>query len=159
MEASAMARPDVFWGEITPCEHSVQIYDDDAVFLDALEGFIAGGLRKGDAGLARIKPWSVTCAAKLGPRGGSALGDRKRLAAVTAPQVQVMVRGQDNGKGEPVAIEAGEPLENRLRPPRLLGSKVHGAGLLVGDCHLRCIRTKYTPAAPSGATPFRERTE
>jgi hypothetical protein len=33
-----MARPDVFWGEITPCEHSVQIYDDDAVFLDRWKG-------------------------------------------------------------------------------------------------------------------------
>jgi hypothetical protein len=59
MEASAMARPDVFWGEITPCEHSVQIYDDDAVFLDALEGFIAGGLRKGDAAIVIATPQHV----------------------------------------------------------------------------------------------------
>src|SRR5688572_24643509 len=59
MEAWAMARPDVFWGEITPCEHSVQIYDDDAVFLDALEGFIAGGLRKGDATIIIATPQHV----------------------------------------------------------------------------------------------------
>ncbi len=39
----------VFWGEIAPCEHMVQIYGDDDVFLDALEGFVAGGLHKGDA--------------------------------------------------------------------------------------------------------------
>lgn len=39
---------EVFWGEIAPCEHLVQIYQDDAVFLDALEGYVAGGLRAGD---------------------------------------------------------------------------------------------------------------
>ncbi len=40
---------DMFWGEIAPCEHSVQIYDDDDAFLDCLEGFVIGGLKKGDA--------------------------------------------------------------------------------------------------------------
>lgn len=40
---------DVFWGEISPCEHSVQIYDDESTFLDALEGFVAGALRRGEA--------------------------------------------------------------------------------------------------------------
>ncbi len=39
----------VFWGEIAPCEHVVQIYGDDQVFLDALEGFVGSGLRVGDA--------------------------------------------------------------------------------------------------------------
>ena len=39
----------VFWGEIAPAEHYVQIYRDDAVFLDTLEDFVAGGLRSGDA--------------------------------------------------------------------------------------------------------------
>ena len=35
---------EVFWGEIPPCDHLIQIYNDDAVFLDTLEGFAAGGL-------------------------------------------------------------------------------------------------------------------
>lgn len=39
---------EVFWGEISPCEHFVQIYQDEGVFLDALEGFIAGGIQAGD---------------------------------------------------------------------------------------------------------------
>lgn len=46
------ARPqaaDVFWGELAPCDHCVQIYEDDAAFLDALEHFVAGGIRQGDA--------------------------------------------------------------------------------------------------------------
>jgi len=39
---------DIFWGEIAPCEHLVQIYQEDNAFLDSLEGFVAGGLRSGD---------------------------------------------------------------------------------------------------------------
>ncbi len=38
-----------FWGEISPCEHLVQIYEDDGAFLDCLEGFVHGGLKAGDA--------------------------------------------------------------------------------------------------------------
>lgn len=37
-----------FWGEIAPCEHMVQIYANDDVFLDSLEGFVHGGLVAGD---------------------------------------------------------------------------------------------------------------
>jgi hypothetical protein len=40
--------PQVFWGEIAPCDHFVQIYDDSGVMLDLLEGFVSGGLRDGD---------------------------------------------------------------------------------------------------------------
>ena len=40
---------EVFWGEIAPCEHLVQIYEDDGPFLDTLEGFVAGGLRAHEA--------------------------------------------------------------------------------------------------------------
>jgi hypothetical protein len=39
---------DVFWGEIAPCEHLVQICADDGVFLDSLEGFLRGGIMAGD---------------------------------------------------------------------------------------------------------------
>jgi hypothetical protein len=39
---------DVFWGEISPCEHLVQIYQDEGVFLDSLDGFVAGGILAGD---------------------------------------------------------------------------------------------------------------
>ncbi|HEU4853475.1 MAG TPA: MEDS domain-containing protein [Telluria sp.] len=39
----------VFWSELAPCDHCVQIYENDAAFLEALEGFVAGGIRQGDA--------------------------------------------------------------------------------------------------------------
>ena len=38
---------DIFWGEMHPCEHFVQIYGDDHVFLDGLASFVVGALRDG----------------------------------------------------------------------------------------------------------------
>ena len=38
----------IFWGEIAPCEHIAQFYEHDAVLLDTLTGFIAGGLKAGE---------------------------------------------------------------------------------------------------------------
>jgi hypothetical protein len=34
----------VFWGEIAPCDHVVQIYETDEIFLNTLENFAADGL-------------------------------------------------------------------------------------------------------------------
>ncbi len=39
---------DIFWGEVAPCDHVVQIYETDAVFLDALTGFVGGGIKSND---------------------------------------------------------------------------------------------------------------
>lgn len=41
-------KPGVFWGEMAPCDHLLQFYDDDTVFLDSLEGFAVGGIISGD---------------------------------------------------------------------------------------------------------------
>jgi hypothetical protein len=38
----------VFWGEIAPCEHVVQIYDDNEVFLDTLARYVGDGINSGD---------------------------------------------------------------------------------------------------------------
>ena len=40
---------EMFWGEIAPCEHLLQIYEDDGVLLDTLQGFIGGALRVGES--------------------------------------------------------------------------------------------------------------
>jgi hypothetical protein len=39
---------EIFWGEIAPTEHVLQIYDSDVVFLNLLEGYVAGGIKAGD---------------------------------------------------------------------------------------------------------------
>jgi hypothetical protein len=38
----------VFWGEMSPCEHLVQIYENDESFIDLLEGFVTSGLYDGE---------------------------------------------------------------------------------------------------------------
>jgi hypothetical protein len=40
---------DIFWAEIAPCEHIVQIYESDEVFLDALTGFVGGGIKTNES--------------------------------------------------------------------------------------------------------------
>lgn len=42
---------DVFWGEIASFDHVVQIYEQDAVFLDALLGFVGAGINAGDCSI------------------------------------------------------------------------------------------------------------
>lgn len=37
-----------FWSEIAPCDHVVQIYEDDASFLDTLTGYVGAGINAGD---------------------------------------------------------------------------------------------------------------
>ncbi|HLG04256.1 MAG TPA: MEDS domain-containing protein [Bacteroidia bacterium] len=36
----------VFWGEVAPCEHVVQLYESDKEVLDTLEAFIIDGLQR-----------------------------------------------------------------------------------------------------------------
>lgn len=38
----------VFWGEIAPCDHFVQIYENDTIFIELLTGFVTAGIRAGD---------------------------------------------------------------------------------------------------------------
>jgi hypothetical protein len=45
----ANVRTGSFWGELKPREHSVQIYRDETMFLDALEGYVSAGLRNGES--------------------------------------------------------------------------------------------------------------
>src|SRR5687768_3073175 len=43
-----LCNTDVFWGEIAPCDHVLQVYENDGVFLDTLAGFVGGGINAGD---------------------------------------------------------------------------------------------------------------
>jgi hypothetical protein len=51
-----IVRSPIFWGEISPCEHAMQVYGDDEVFMDALEGFVGAGLREGEAAIVIATP-------------------------------------------------------------------------------------------------------
>ncbi|HWB03775.1 MAG TPA: MEDS domain-containing protein [Verrucomicrobiales bacterium] len=39
---------EIFWGEIAPCDHVVQIYEADEVFFATLTSFVAEGINSGD---------------------------------------------------------------------------------------------------------------
>lgn len=47
--AEERARKDIFWGEIAPCDHILQIYDNDQSFLDMLQAFVTNGISNGDS--------------------------------------------------------------------------------------------------------------
>lgn len=75
MHTSEIAHPavqeaEVFWGEISPCEHMVQIYQDDGVFLDSLEGFVSGGILAGDGVVVIATPMHLSALrTRLSARG------------------------------------------------------------------------------------------
>ncbi len=48
MNGWELCKTDVFWGEIAPCDHVLQIYENEGVFLDTLAGFVGGGINAGD---------------------------------------------------------------------------------------------------------------
>jgi hypothetical protein len=45
-----------FWAEMSACEHFVQIYEADDVFMDTLAGFIAGGFSPGHSAVVIATP-------------------------------------------------------------------------------------------------------
>jgi hypothetical protein len=69
---NTVVRPDidVFWGEIAPCSHMVQLYEDVEVLIDSLEGFIGAGLEAGDAAVVIATPVHIMLLdARLEARG------------------------------------------------------------------------------------------
>lgn len=40
--------PDIFWAEISPCEHIVQLYENEDAFLTPLTIFCMGGIQRGE---------------------------------------------------------------------------------------------------------------
>src|SRR5687767_5155800 len=43
------SKVDVFWGEIAPCEHVVQIYENDTIFLELLAEYVSDGFQKNES--------------------------------------------------------------------------------------------------------------
>jgi hypothetical protein len=70
--------PDVFWAEMAPCEHLVQLYSDETEFLDSLEAFAAGGLQLGEAVIVIATAPHV-----------AALNQRLRARGMSLPKLQM----------------------------------------------------------------------
>jgi hypothetical protein len=52
----AHSNVNAFWAELSACEHFVQIYEADDVFIDTLVGFVSGGLKEGNAAVVIATP-------------------------------------------------------------------------------------------------------
>ena len=50
----------VFWGEIAPTDHVLQIYENDESFLCTLEGFVLSGLEAGECVVLIATPEHIT---------------------------------------------------------------------------------------------------
>lgn len=46
----------IFWGEIAPCDHVIQFYENDDIFLDTLAGFVGGGINAGECVIVIATP-------------------------------------------------------------------------------------------------------
>jgi hypothetical protein len=69
-EIMSESASNIFWGEIAPSEHIAQFYDHDSVLMDALEGFIGGGLKTGESAIVIATPEHVgTLDARLAASG------------------------------------------------------------------------------------------
>jgi hypothetical protein len=40
---------EIFWGEISPCEYLIQMYEENDAFLDQLASFVSEGIHAGEA--------------------------------------------------------------------------------------------------------------
>jgi hypothetical protein len=69
---------EIFWGEIAPCEHLLQIYPDDGAFLDKLIGFVTAGLIAGEGVIVLATSEHL-----------HALEDRLRAGTVDAPGIDL----------------------------------------------------------------------
>ena len=51
MSPTIESLPGAFWGELAPCDHLVQVYDDETHFMETLERFIGDGLDQGEGAI------------------------------------------------------------------------------------------------------------
>ena len=53
---SLSTKSEIFWGEIAPCKHLVQLYKNDADFLNSLEEFVCGAFEAGEGIILIVTP-------------------------------------------------------------------------------------------------------
>src|SRR5580658_5153522 len=84
-----------FWGEMSACEHFVQVYESDSAFMDTLADFIGNGLIQGEAAIVIATP-----------RHRLELDKRLNVMGIDVPAVQ--------SQGRFISIDAEETLESLL---------------------------------------------
>lgn len=122
--------PESFWTEVAPCEHLVQIYSDEDVFLDSLVGFVAGGIDANDAVIVIATPeHRELLAQRL-----SALGidvPAARTAGTYVPLDAEETLAQFMVDGWPDDDRFNELIDRLLHRPRMDGRRVRAFGEMV----------------------------
>jgi hypothetical protein len=122
--------PQIFWGEIAPCEHMVQLYDDDGVFLDTLESFVAAGLRAGDSVIViATQSHLVSLEGRLRDSGINVLNARGDDRYITLDAEATLRRFMVNG--QPDEDRFGAMVAELLTRARKNGRRVRGFGEMV----------------------------
>lgn len=64
--ASLAVKPNsIFWAEMAPCEHLLQVYEEDEAFLESLREFVLAGLRSNESVVIIATPQHVTALERL----------------------------------------------------------------------------------------------
>ena len=67
------------WEQVAPCDHAVQVYDDEPQFLDRLEAYVADGLTAGEGVVViATRPHRAELEARLAARGFELEAARRR---------------------------------------------------------------------------------
>lgn len=89
---------DAFWAELAARDHCLQIYASDRVFLNALEGFVAGGIRQGDSIVLIATPAHLAAlAARLQRNGYDVDAAAARGQYIALDAAQTLARFMVNG--------------------------------------------------------------
>ncbi|SRR5581483_11896875 len=90
--------PEVFWAEISPCEHLLQLYEDDRAFLEPLCAFVAGGIQCQEAIVViATAPHLVSLELQLGDLGLDVEAARNRNQFTTIEAEAMLRRFMVNG--------------------------------------------------------------
>ena len=57
-------KADIFWAEVAPCDHILQIYESDNIFIDTLAGFVGSGINCGDCCIIIATKTHLDCLAE-----------------------------------------------------------------------------------------------
>ena len=121
-------KPHVFWGEIAPCDHLLQIYENDPEFLSALTGFVTAGFRKNESVIIIATAWHITALEKrLADFDLNALRAGGQYIALDAEETlaQFMVEGwPDSLRFERCIIEILKRASRGSRRVRAFGEMV-----------------------------------
>lgn len=121
---------DVFWGEMSPCEHLVQMYDEDSALLDALEGFIGGGLRTDESAIVIATPAHLTTLnGRLRAQGidvDRLVAEDRYIAADAEHTLRMFMRN-----GWPDEHHFSEVVHNLLGRAKTTGHRVRAFGEMV----------------------------